>query len=207
MAQLSSGQYTLNLPNVSTNDSLVSRTSGDTLQNKFLISPGIQYIEYGGTKTIPTGTDSFCLLDASQALTNKTVLFPSGGSILNNYEELTVFITLTGIWASGQAATISLTRIGNMAMVSISGVYATANTADKITSTYQIPARFRPIGGGNIFYPIYVLDNDASVLGSIFIVAANGAFSISSTGVGGNFSGVGTSGVLNSCSICYSLGF
>ncbi len=134
---------------------------------------------------------------SSQSLTSKSVSFPTSGgtpSVLNFYETFSTACTLTGIWASGQASTLRCTRIGNNVTLSFDATIATANSAGSITCSFNLPSRFRP-AAGNGFLPYNVIDNGATKLGTIFIVAANGAMTISlSTG---NFSGTGDCGVLS----------
>lgn len=71
---LTGASLSLLLPNISgTSDSLVSRTSTDTLTNKTLTSPVISTIVNTGTLTLPTSTDTLVGRATTDTLTNKTI--------------------------------------------------------------------------------------------------------------------------------------
>jgi hypothetical protein len=74
------------------------------------------------------------------------LLQTSGGTptTLNYYEELTLAVSWTGLWASNQAGVLNITRIGNTVHCCVCSVLANANTASYAISTVAIPTRFRP---------------------------------------------------------------
>jgi len=72
---------TLTLPDVT--DTLVAKTTTDTLTNKTLTAPVIATIVNTGTLTLPTVTDTIVARTTSDTLTNKTLTAPVISSIVN----------------------------------------------------------------------------------------------------------------------------
>lgn len=120
----------------------------------------------------------------------------SGGTAatLNHYEELTLSVTFTGIWASNQTANVGLVRVGKVVTLVIPTVTATANTASFVTLTAgtRLPSRFWPALNRN--QHIIVQDNGTYRSG-IFAVVNNGSLDIYATTAFGNFAGGGSSGI------------
>jgi len=74
---------TLNIPNVTTTDTLVTRANTETLTNKTLTAPIISTISNTGTLTLPTSTDTLVGRATTDTLTNKTLTAPVIASIVN----------------------------------------------------------------------------------------------------------------------------
>jgi hypothetical protein len=72
---------TIAFPNIS--DTLISRTSTDTLSNKTLTTPVIASIVNGGTLTLPSSSDTLVGRATTDTLTNKTLTLPTISSINN----------------------------------------------------------------------------------------------------------------------------
>jgi hypothetical protein len=64
-------------------DTVVCRTSTDTLTNKTLTLPVISSISNGGTITLPMGTRTLVARDTTDTLTNKTLTSPIISTIVN----------------------------------------------------------------------------------------------------------------------------
>ncbi len=163
--------------------------------------------------TVPdggTGTSNFIISNSataqninSQLNTNGGVTYlTSGGTptLLNYYEQGTISLTLSGIWAVDQTGTCYFTRIGNVVTVFFPHISANANSAFYIkTQNNTLPTRLIPTQGGTpllCFYPFFVFDNGVSTDGTIEYntVDNNFIFGSSAGGVQGTFSGLATSG-------------
>ena len=95
-----SGNITLTLP--ATTDTLVGRTTTDTLTNKTLTAPVIASINNSGTITIPSGNDTLVGRATTDTLTNKTLTAPT----INNASNP----SFTGTATFGGASGVSISQ-------------------------------------------------------------------------------------------------
>jgi hypothetical protein len=109
----------------------------------------------------------------------------SGGTVttMNYYERYTSTVSLSGIWAASQTATIQITRVGTSVNMWLGGGILAAVNASAVISAAagSIPTRFvgsnEPTWSSFIRAPFNVRNNNVDVTGSIAI-NANGSFSI-----------------------------
>ena len=128
----------------------------------------------------------------------------SGGTAsgLNFYEEYLHSTNFSGIWASPQAGTIKITRIGRQITLFIPELYVIANTSATIAMATILPARFRP--SDNCSNSVRVTDNNVSLFGTIKVYMDGNIAISAGASLSAVFSGVGSSG-LNGSSIVYSI--
>ena len=74
---------TLNIPNITTTDTLSTRAGVETLSNKTLTAPVISTISNTGVLTLPTVTDTLVGRTTTDTLINKTLTAPVISSIVN----------------------------------------------------------------------------------------------------------------------------
>jgi hypothetical protein len=96
----------------------------------------------------------------STANINNVLLQTTGGtaSELNYYETLSLPVFWSGLWASNQAGTLIITRIGNIVHCCVCSVTENATTSSNAQLTVAIPARFRPMF--SYLQPAPVKDDD-----------------------------------------------
>lgn len=122
IASHQSTSQTLNLPNITTSDTVVVTTLAQTLSNKTLTAPVISSIVNTGTLTLPTSTDTLLGRATTDTLTNKTL-----SSNTNN-------VVARGLWYSSGAASVSVYA----AAAPTTGQVLTI--VDANTATWQNPA-------------------------------------------------------------------
>jgi len=113
VSQQSTSQ-TLNIPDITTTDTLVTSSLAQTLANKTLTSPVISSISNVGTLTLPTSTDTLIGRATTDTLTNKTwngaiISGTYGGTGINNGAST---ITLAGNLVTSGAFGLTLTTTG-----------------------------------------------------------------------------------------------
>jgi len=101
-------------------DTLVGKTTADTLTNKTLTTPVISSITNTGTLTLPTSTDTLVGRATTDTLTNKTLTNPT----VTNYVE-----TVVAIGTVTTSNTISLTN----------GTVQTATLTASTACTFTMP--------------------------------------------------------------------
>lgn len=148
--------------------------------------------EYTNQDVTNTGTPSFNGI----ALPESNVVTP-----LYWHSETAITGSFGGIWSSGQAGIIKLSRTNSIVTISQTAfINATQSTGASMTFNNPIPVDYRP---GNlaalIKIPVFVNDNSVTLPGLLQFDPNNGNISILkynfSTGLFGSFSGTGFGGV------------
>ncbi len=159
-----------------TTDSSSSSTGGLVLSGGLGVAKSV----FGGGTTDSSSTATGAIVTAGGLGVAKTIytgtgisLPTSGGTAttLAYYQESTQSNTATGIWALGQALTLTFTRIGRIVTLIIPAVSSTSNTASTITFSTAIPTQYRPANA--IYVPFAVIDNGVNKNGSLQISSAS----------------------------------
>lgn len=200
---LTSSDNTTDLGNITTRfKSLfcVDTRFGGTTRN--LILTASQPATASRTVTIPDPGANCNVIISETAQTKNGLLTLGNGAQFTNatsgysattldyFEETSIAYTLSGIWATGQAITCYVGRIGKTVSLTFTGSAATANTSAVISFNTTMLTRFRPVD--QIVQIISVRNNGAVAVGS-FIIQADGTMNIYNTN-SSNFTGSGTSG-------------
>lgn len=134
----------------------------------------------------------------------------SGGTaaVLSDYEIFTMPVTLTGPFPD-EPNSITIVRFGKICYLKIDPFEFVQNAAARIVLTPAIPARFRPqdsaVTGGFTVMIVPVIDNGIEQAGNISI-QQDGMININTGYVDSQqFSGTGTAGILNPCTVPYML--
>lgn len=162
----------LTLP--SSSDTLVARSTTDTLTNKnfntnncifvdnadnskhlkILLNPATTgttlFLQCQQTSniiwSIQDSTDTFVGRATTDNLTNKTIQFTNGGSVLSYYQQSYTFST-TFTWGSFTSGsfTITLSRIGNIVQMFIPALLFTSTQNNTISTNTAMDSNFRPL--------------------------------------------------------------
>jgi hypothetical protein len=209
---------TITLPTIS--DTLVARTTTDTLTNKTLTSPIISTIVNTGTLTLPTSTDTLTGRITTDTLANKSIDATSGlifnnstsgytATALNYNELVSVTVNVSGPFATA-SYTYYIGKVGRNVKVYFPAYHASGNSsAQAISFSASMAARFLPINPGGFAYTntCYTYSGGTGQLG-FFSMGGTGVINIytgttSTPSTAGNFaSSTGTTG-FDSFSCCW----
>jgi hypothetical protein len=136
----------------------------------------------------------------------QSINLAGGGSSLGYYEEyVDTNFRFQGPWNQVEPTTLRVIRIGNQVTLQIKSFTDTAFISTVIVSFSILPARFCPsIGMGSVQGFCRVVDNGTQKDG-LFIVDTNGVISMYSSATGGNFAGVGSTGLFGGLGVSYTV--
>lgn len=122
---------------------------------------------------------------------------------LSQYYVGTFSVTFQGAFTSGQAKTITYTRIGRMVTLSIPTTTAAASNAATINNTgTAIPSSLRPAASTK-WAVNGVFDNSGADINSAMQIDTSGIITVYGTAAGGNFTASGTAGWDRALSVTY----
>jgi len=196
LRHMTTGNRVLILPDAT--DTIVARNTIDTLTNKTLTAPRIEFIENVGTLTLPNTTDTLVGRNTVDTLTNKTIdtLVVNGIATLHNTRLVFRYFDLVTTDASTVFYVISRPPTNTSAIVEcVASAHCTAGANINKTRGFDSTYVIKRIGGTTTAYQVSNLSaGDASY-------AVTHAVTVSGVDVRFQFTGIAASTIVYSARI------